>query len=87
MSEQHSSKTLAEIKSGYRVAVVENPTFKHLIKQIQLLHDLSVRKAQGSTTQEEGFGHLKESSGIIKVLEHIQTYSGIDVLPDLSRKE
>jgi len=36
------------------------------------LHDNIVRDAEQSKTQETAFGLLKEASGVIKTIEHLQ---------------
>ena len=69
---------LDQIKEGYVSLFFAsgNPTAKHLVKQMYLMHDELIKKAQKSSDPNESFGLLKQASGIIKVLDHIKTNTG-----------
>ena len=84
MAEPVSKEALQIIKDGYksRFAMTENPTALHLHNQMYVIHDELIRKAQKSNNPDEAFGLLKEASGIMKIVDHIKTQTGIELSRD-----
>ena len=84
MAESVSKEDLKKIDDGYKSLFVrqDHPTAGHLVKQMFLLHDELIRRAQKSNDPHEAFGLLKEASGIIKVLDHIKTKTGRELRRD-----
>lgn len=41
------------------------------------LHDTILREAQNAKTSDEAFGLLKETSGVIKAIEHLMFLSSV----------
>ena len=59
----------SEAFSGF----LKTPLGVELIRTIKEdLHDNLVREAENSLSQENSYGLIKEASGVIKVLEHLQ---------------
>ena len=53
--------------------LLNTPIGKELLRTLREdLHDNLVREAEQSKTQETAFGLLKEASGVIKTIEHLQ---------------
>lgn len=54
-------------------SLLNSPLGKELLRTLREdMHDNIVRDAEQSKTQETAFGLLKEASGVIKTIEHLQ---------------
>lgn len=77
MAESVSKEQLEKIKEGYISLFIrqDDPTIEHHVKRLFVLHDDLVRKAQKSDDPNEAFGLLKQASGILLIVEDIETYT------------
>ncbi len=54
-------------------SLLNSPLGKELIKCLEIdLHNSIIQDAQQAKTQEEAYGLLKEASGVIKAVGHLQ---------------
>lgn len=54
-------------------SLLSSPLGDELLRSLRVdLHDNLIKDAQSSTSQENAFGLLKEASGVIKTIEHLQ---------------
>lgn len=59
-------------------SLLESDLGKEMVRALkEELHDNIVKDAQNADTQEKAFGLLKEASGVIKALEHLQFRSAV----------
>lgn len=56
-------------------AFIKSDFGKFFIETLENLSMTLVREAQSAKTADEGYGLIKESSGVIKVIDHIRTGS------------
>lgn len=57
---------------------LKSPLGIELVRTLQEdLHDNLVKEAENAKTQESAYGLLKQASGVIKVIEHLQFRSVI----------
>lgn len=78
-----ASNDLDRLKQQYADFFVNgrSSVAEHLTKQLVIMHDANIRKAQESTDPNEAFGYLKQASGIMEVRKHINSMSRKDVTP------
>ena len=79
-----SREDLRRIDESYKQLFIrdDNKAALHLVQQMYRMHDDLLRKAQKSNDPDEAFGLLKEAGGIIKVLDHIKTKTGVELRRD-----
>lgn len=54
-------------------SLLKSPLGQELVRALREdLHDNLVREAEESNSQETAFGLLKQASGVIKTIEHLQ---------------
>jgi hypothetical protein len=56
-------------------AFVKSEFGKHFLETLQKLSDTLIREAQTAQTADVAYGLIKESSGVIKVIDHIKVGS------------